>query len=259
MAPVKFEENIKSKLEDRRIQPSIDSWDKLSKQLDEKSYKKWPYLWWLSLAACVTVVLILALPKILNQDVTTGKPILVEESREIIEFEESRTKQEKEQSSTKFVDAINSKSNTTEDEIQPLLSSTAPKLNDKNTSVAIEQAEVYSGVKNSHDKEPKALNENGTEETVAMLSENELERLYDNIQKNKQTVTSDREVDSLLKAAQRAIFKEETRVDNSEIVHANQLLMQIENEVEPSLKSAVYKILKDGYKNVKSAVVQRNN
>ena len=50
MAPIKFEEDIRDKLAERRIEPSLGSWDKLSAQLDQDS-KGRPKFWWLAVAA----------------------------------------------------------------------------------------------------------------------------------------------------------------------------------------------------------------
>ena len=35
MAPIKFEENLRDKLEERSLQPSANSWSKLSDRLDK--------------------------------------------------------------------------------------------------------------------------------------------------------------------------------------------------------------------------------
>jgi thymidylate kinase len=67
------------------------------------------------------------------------------------------------------------------------------------------------------------------------------------------------EADSLLKAAQKALFMDKAMNKNTTVVNADELLKEVENEVEPSLKSKVYEVFKDGFKKVKTAVVQRNN
>ena len=40
MAPLKFEEHIKEKLEQRKLQPSADAWQRLNEHLDDDSAKK---------------------------------------------------------------------------------------------------------------------------------------------------------------------------------------------------------------------------
>ena len=47
MAPIKFEENIKDKLEKRIIDPSVNSWNKLSDRLDKhKDGSNNKKIWW---------------------------------------------------------------------------------------------------------------------------------------------------------------------------------------------------------------------
>ncbi len=60
MAPIKFEEHIKDKLEKRRIEPSDKAWSKLSEKLDEhegKSNNK--MFWWLGIAASLVGVFLI--------------------------------------------------------------------------------------------------------------------------------------------------------------------------------------------------------
>ena len=59
MAPVKFEEQIKNKLEQRAINPKENAWDKLAERLDTQERKKTinPY-WWLGIAASVIIILV---------------------------------------------------------------------------------------------------------------------------------------------------------------------------------------------------------
>ena len=58
MAPIKFEDNIREKLEGREIEPSSDAWKKLSKRLDENSKKKSNYTLWYAIAASIIGALI---------------------------------------------------------------------------------------------------------------------------------------------------------------------------------------------------------
>ena len=57
MAPIKFEENIKDKLEKRTINPSDKSWEKLLFKLDEQEGKsKNKVIWWIAFAASLVGV-----------------------------------------------------------------------------------------------------------------------------------------------------------------------------------------------------------
>ena len=58
MAPIKFEEQLKDKLEKRTLSPSSEGWSKLSERLDadEKNSKN-PIFWWLSIAAGILIMI----------------------------------------------------------------------------------------------------------------------------------------------------------------------------------------------------------
>ena len=56
MAPIKFEEHIREKLDSREISPSAGSWDKLSEQLDKKESSGKNNKWWISSIAAIFVL-----------------------------------------------------------------------------------------------------------------------------------------------------------------------------------------------------------
>ena len=58
MAPIKFEDNIREKLEGRELEPSKDAWNKLSEQLDSNSEKKTNKVMWFAIAASLIGILI---------------------------------------------------------------------------------------------------------------------------------------------------------------------------------------------------------
>ena len=52
MAPIKLEDNMKERLEERTIEPTMAAWDRISSKLDaEQGSKKNKRMWWLSIAA----------------------------------------------------------------------------------------------------------------------------------------------------------------------------------------------------------------
>jgi len=62
MAPLKFEDNIREKLEERAIEPTENSWEKLASQLDvneAKKRKKDNKIFWYSIAAVFVGVLVI--------------------------------------------------------------------------------------------------------------------------------------------------------------------------------------------------------
>ena len=68
MAPIKFEENIKEKLDKRTIQPSIEAWNKLSARLNENKKRNNKPFWWLGIAASIIGVFFVA-SQFFNNDV----------------------------------------------------------------------------------------------------------------------------------------------------------------------------------------------
>ena len=80
MAPIKFEENLRDKLEGRSLQPSANSWSKLSDRLDkeEKSGRK-PWIGWLSIAAGLIIFLAIAIQVFGSKTTDNAKPEFVNE------------------------------------------------------------------------------------------------------------------------------------------------------------------------------------
>ncbi|BAO54347.1 hypothetical protein [Nonlabens marinus] len=77
--------DIKNKFEDREIQPSAGSWDRLSKRLDnnDKNSKK-PILLWLAAAAAILVLGLTVVPSLFfNTEVTPIDNQMVQETPEV--------------------------------------------------------------------------------------------------------------------------------------------------------------------------------
>ena len=81
MEPIKFEDNIREKLQDREIIPSKDVWEKLAKQLDSNPQKRTNKSIWIAFAAgFIGIVIVSSL--IFKDEVapTQITPQLVEET-----------------------------------------------------------------------------------------------------------------------------------------------------------------------------------
>ena len=84
MAPIKFEENIKDKLEKRTLSPSSEGWSKLSERLDAEDNKsKKPLFWWISIAAGILIMIAVSIPFFSTPDSEIVLPQIVDE--ELIE------------------------------------------------------------------------------------------------------------------------------------------------------------------------------
>ena len=81
MAPIKFEEQIKDKLEQRKVTPSVEAWSKLSQRLDadEKRSKKSSF-WWLGIAASVAALVFVSVSYFNKNGENTVNEIIVKEN-----------------------------------------------------------------------------------------------------------------------------------------------------------------------------------
>ena len=87
MAPIKFEEHIKERLEERTLKPSDASWQTLANRLDtEEKHKNKTVYWWIGIAASIAILIAVTLP-FFNNDTNTTLPVLVD-------VEEESTKKE---------------------------------------------------------------------------------------------------------------------------------------------------------------------
>ena len=102
MAPIKFEENIKEKLEQRSLQPSTNAWQSLEQKLnvDDKKRNKNKF-WWFGIAASVIGLLFIiqqfvninspnqAIPAIIVESETNiistqiNTPLIIEETQQV--------------------------------------------------------------------------------------------------------------------------------------------------------------------------------
>lgn len=255
MAPIKFEEQIKDKLEKRSLSPSSDSWSKLAGRLDaeEKKTKK-PVYWWLGVAAGLVILLAVTIQFLNKDEKEKIMPTIVEE-----QVEDTIKKPLEEQLNT--IENKNlAEENTSEDNIEPVKK---PQVN-AYKKVAEIQPKIktqLAGVENSNPNKseiivtPKKELQNTTDEAIiktAMASAlNEL--------KSNNTEVTDKEVDSLLKIASKELFRDKLKQDATKTVNAEALLQSVEDDMGQSFRSKVFEALKESYETVKTAVAERNN
>lgn len=260
MAPIKFEEKIKDKLEKRTLSPSSEAWSKLSDRLDEDEKKsKKPIFWYLSIAAGLLVMMAISIQFFNNKDSQEILPQIVKEDvikeelnkgktqpneKEIIELvnEEVEVEEVKEiLPTTKETQSINRK--------KEVVNSSEPKT---------QLAEVNSTTKNTN---VNTLNEDLNNKLQPEIDEDIIKNAVAqamNSLKSEDTSVSDKEIDSLLKVASKELFKEELK-QKSSMADAGQLLESVEDEMGQSFRTKVFEALKDSYETVKTVVVQRNN
>jgi hypothetical protein len=84
MAPIKFEEQLKDKLEQRRIQPSSDAWKQLNNKLDANESKHNNKGFWMLGIAATIVGILLALTFVFKSNTKIVEPTIVDTNNDNI-------------------------------------------------------------------------------------------------------------------------------------------------------------------------------
>ena len=275
MAPIKFEENIKDKLEKRTIEPSGDAWSTLSTDLkinDKKNTQG--VLFYIGIAASiigvlfVTTVMFNALENQLSQPTivdtnTKAFQIKLEEKRSnevveknmIVPISEENNKQElkhKTKSSIKKEPKLatisnQSSSNQGGKELGKLIKT--------DLIIAETMSQNAVSVTTVALKKEQSLTSTLTYE---QLKTTEVITQIKKLEAENGTVT-DAEIDALLKQAERQILREYLYNETTRMVDADALLQDVEDDLEQSFRTKVFEGLKSSYKTVLTAVTERNN
>ncbi len=261
MAPIKFEEQLKDKLEKRTLSPSSDGWSKLFERLDaEEKKSKNPLFWWLSIAAGLIIMIAVSVQFFNNGDKEEVMPDVVEEKVKEDQLENI----EKNLNNNESIELV-IEGDIFEDEKESL-----PIVNE--SQIIDYKKATY---KKSKTKTRVAENNNSSIKTNAPKQVEELKKelpmiinqsmMKDAVAialkglKSENTSVTDREIDSLLKLASKELFKDKLQKETFKTVDANALLLSVEDEMGESFRSIVYDALKESYETVKTAVAERNN
>lgn len=262
MAPIKFEEQIKDKLEQRTVTPSTNAWSKLSEQLDseEKKNKKVTF-WWLGIAASITALVFVSVNYFNTVNQTKVNEIIVkDEIKKIITPKiEDKILKPNEKSTDETIAKINKTKVNSEDKTKTEKAIKTPIKKQirkrKSINQSVPEAEVETVAKVQKRKplitpiKPKPQQQE-FKSVVAELQKIKSET------KNKPI---NQEVDSLLKLASRELLMDKVLKKNTDVVDSKNLLQDVEEDMGQSFRTRVYETLKKGYKGVKEAVVKRNN
>lgn len=273
MAPIKYEEQMKDKLEKRSLQPSPDSWSKLSNRLDaEQKNKSKSLYWWIGIAASVIGVLLVTTVFFNKEPITNDTQIIVnrndnknQEESKVNEKSLSGIQEKSEEvaadvntellndSSNMKTSNPNVKKNTKENEIikkSPQQNVVAESYN------KAQEAIVSSDIPNDEVDQPNqqittkpTFEEQKVQDVIAQIKALNADGLE----------VTDAEIDSLLKNAQREILSNRLYNETTRTVDANALLQDVEQDLQQSFRSKVFEALQSGYESVKTAVAERNN
>ncbi|NRA92543.1 MAG: hypothetical protein HRU26_07635 [Psychroserpens sp.] len=260
MAPIKFEEQLKEQLEKRNLQPSSESWNDLQKRLDkhDKS-KKISATWWIGIAASIVGMILIVSQLYKVSDTVDSNPVMVETEASVEEIKavpeiENVTEElivadidDQVEEETTFEQESNSKES--DKAVVQEIKKKAINTNDvKETVVAQVDAEKHSD-ESKIDTEIMTVEDLKIQEVVAEIKS----------MQNSEVAVSNKEIDSLLKEAQREILRQKIFDNKSQTVNANDLLQDVEIELEQSFRDKVFDALKSNFGSVKTAVAERNN
>jgi len=244
MAPIKFEENIKEKLENRTLQPSGQAWEKLSGKLEidaKKTSNK--TFWWLGIAASFIGILFIGNVFFSSSETKGNKPVIVD--TELKEIDSLQNKNE-EKSEGIIVDMGDSQIEIeaiSKEKIQPDDIGKASKISKNLQNKNLQVADVVT----------VHINEEIIDNSILETPFTGLAQT--NPEKN--TNKTETDIDSLLKKARQNLAVKP--IKNSYNIDAQALLEDVEEDIESSFRDKVFETLITGYKKVKTAVVQRND
>lgn len=254
MAPIKFEENIKEKLEGRLIKPRSESWSKLSSRLElEPRTKNTKAFWWLSIAASVIGVLFVTKHFVganTNQEPTHN--VVINPQIKTIESENKEVNKDAVKELITEVDNI----------------ATTHVLEDYKTNKTVKKkTKVENYIAEANEEAVVLLKKETVNEELAIaprvltFEETKIQEIAAqiNVLDETETVITDELIEALLEKAQREIILDRLNNDTTGVVNARLLLESVEQDLDASFRDRVFEALKSNYNKVKTAVAQRND
>lgn len=273
MAPLKFEEDIKDRLEQRAIKPSSGSWKKLEFMLYEQESQKNSLTYWkLGVAASVIGVIIVTsifinsnkkeiLPhlELVNSDNTT----IVQENEQIV-FEKAEDDIPKAEKGKNHKEMENSSTRNHSHKREEVVSKNEhiavgiAKGREKDKKESVKESTIVAKHKGDSSREVQEKDSDFLKIENSIIQEKIANVLthVEELEKNNEEVTN-KEVEELLRKAQLEITTEQILKTNT--VSASALLLDVESKLDESFKKQVFEALKSGFYKIKTSVVERDN
>lgn len=267
MAPIKFDENIREKLEGRELQPSPDAWKKLSGKLDATQEQGGNKAIWYAVAASFVGILILASVFFSSNESSS------ENNTDFVEVNTSEKEVLNNNEELEKTDNIseNKSAGIASEEIKqdvPKRTKTEDKIKQvqKKKDVILEEliqdktSEAVVKTETTIQKKREKVTENkaylSKEDIILNEKVKEVVAKVEQLKKDNTSISVE-ELNALLVNAQLEIQTE--RVLSSTKVDPEALLGDVEWELEQNFRDKVYYALGDGFQFIKTAVVERNN
>ena len=244
MAPVEFEKHIKEKMEERRIKPSSNAWDKISTQIEGRRIKRKPFYYRYAVAALIVGVLLTSIWVYRQSDIqeplsqpVVNTPVISPPQLEDEVLPDTSTDIEglaidEEQSPPDDIEMTQP-----EAVVETVVADKSQDVNIGSVAVAETKLELNTDPL-LDDKVNEVLNQ------VMTMEEDKI-------------AVTDAEVDSLLRNAQRELIMNNQFTDQYG-VNASDLLAGVEEELDQSFRDQVFEKLKHGFVKVRTAVADRN-
>ena len=256
MAPNKFEEHVKEKLDGRELKPSAGSWEKLNSRLDE-SKKGSKVKWWIPAVAAAIVALIVSMVFVDQQNQFSTPIVETPTETDLPDNSEKRN----------FEKPVQLASDEKKDMEESILPPTKTKKNPikRSQSVYSEESEIANQENNN-----TALKDRDNLEPVitgsnAIAESNTPDPFYEEVKEAVEAIAmnekeysdlKEAEVDALLAEAKKKISLD--RDLNAEVGFSpNDLLAEAEDEIYQSFKEKIFEVLKDGYQKASVAVTNK--
>ena len=265
MAPIKLEDNIREKLEDRELEPSKGAWNKLSEQLDANSERKINKVIWYAIAASFIGILI-------------AVSVFNSRNSESIENDTDFVKINSTESEVERIDESGIEGNTSEEKSSAIIASEEPKSIPQNSQLGSEiekqlpkkKEAIVADKKQKNTEAIAKIPDHSKKEKLSQLPKeivaknnlaidkkiNELVAQVELMQQNNGSISDD-EIDALLANAERDLKAK--KIISTTKIDPLTLLGDVELELDNSFRNKIFNALGDGYDIIKTAVVNRNN
>ena len=263
MAPIKLENHIREQLQEREIQTSDKSWEKLQQQLNtsppKKNIRGWMYLAASLVSIAVISSLILREQKVMPDPSTTTTTTTTTTIVDVVESQKNLEIKD----NVIVTNEVDKEKITLDEKVEK----SNEAINVKETRIIKAQKEPIADLNTLRNNARKSKSTNDvivvTEEVIndelideEIFINSKVEEVVAQINSSSSPITEE-EINSLLLNAQQEIQAKKilygTKVD------AMELLSVVEDELETNFRDRVFEALGDGYEKIRTAVVERNN
>ena len=243
----KLEKHIREKLQEREVQPSKGTWDKIESQLGEVVEPARKNVYWYAIAASFIGVLLISIVYF-NSDIENAvtKQVVDTLEKEPSKLEVENSLEEKTERNKVLI-------------VQETPDIDIPLKEELKSTLNIEESAQKNLVLNDS-KETKILDYKKAAINEQELIENKLNQVLNVVAslEERNIEVTDAEIDSLLMNAQRELLTDKVLRENGK-VDAMALLTEAEDELERTFRGQLFEKLKDGFFKVRTAVADRNN